>query len=701
MTKNYGAPDRRSVSRSVGRRDKNLPPLPLTPKVPASKLPVPPATSGEALPRSRPIPPLGKSQNDQGTQGSKDLIQRSHPSVKAPSTKAPSAQASQSAIPTTARRKHPRKPFRLPTSWQFWAILAVLASTGIGLFSVALLLRLPALPNCPKIFWPTASASLRMYCAEVAANKQTVDNLLEAIALVNDLPPDHPLRPEIDRLIEQWSQEVLDLGEEAFQAGKLSEAIAIALRVPTNTPAYGLVEEQIDSWQSIWAEAEKIYQDAEAELRKQNWRQAFANAVRLLTVKNTYWETTKYQELNNKISTARQDSNKLTKAQSQARKGGVTNLLAAIKLAEEIGPNSYVYEEAQKAIADFGRKMIDLAQATLDRRNAQEALSIVRKIPASAKLQAEIRDFTTLAQAQEKAWGGTVADLQEAIGRAQELDSNRPLYGKARQLISRWQLEIEDVTHLEMARQLAQPGTVGDLTAAIAEAELIPRSNPRWDEAQREIDRWTRQVETSEDRPYLDRANQIAAAGDVASLQMAINEASQITEGRALYSEARGKIREWSRIIQSTQDQPYLDRARELANLGDLPSAIASAQQIGSGRALYEEAQTEIRRWRRQVQSQENMQLAYRLAASGTPDALAEAIRVADQVADSSSLRAEANNVINSWSQQLLGIAQNQAQYDPSGAIAIAERIPTRTEAYAEAQLQIQAWRESLEAEPE
>ena len=67
-----------------------------------------------------------------------------------------------------------------------------------------------------------------------------------------------------------------------------------------------------------------------------------------------------------------------------------------------------------------------------------------------------------------------------------------------------------------------------DLTAAISEVQLIPSNNPRATEARQEMGRWRGQVETIEDRPYLDRAEQIAIGEDVNSLQTAIAELSQI-----------------------------------------------------------------------------------------------------------------------------------------------------------------------------
>jgi len=57
---------------------------------------------------------------------------------------------------------------------------------------------------------------------------------------------------------------------------------------------------------------------------------------------------------------------------------------------------------------------------------------------------------------------------------AQKVGFDRP-YNQAQELISRWQLEIEDVGHLERARELAQGGTVG-----INTCDRRSRTHPRY-----------------------------------------------------------------------------------------------------------------------------------------------------------------------------------------------------------------------------
>lgn len=593
----------------------------------------------------------------------------------------------------------PVKPRRwqFSRSWQFWAVIAVLAATGIGGGSIALLLKIPALPNCPAIFWPTASASLRLYCAEVAANKQTVDNLLEAIALVNSLPIDHPLRPTVNKHIEEWSADILKLAEASFDNGKLDEAIATARRIPANTTAHAAVERKIQQWQATWKQAESIYRQAEKVLKdSQDLRQAFTMAVRLLDIDNKYWKTTKYEELNALINAYRLDGGKLDRAKNLARQGGLQNLLEAIKAANEIPNSSPLHAEAQKLVKDFGRKMLDLAESYLGRRNSDEAIAIVRQIPDIANLQNEVRDFIDLAEAQQQAWNGNPADLEAAILQAQRLGNDRPLYGKAQELIRQWRLEIEDVGHLDRAQELAQPGDSAALAAAISEAALVPRGNPRYDEARRQIAEWTGKVESIEDQPILDQADQLATGGDSASLQAAIDQASRIGDGRVLSSDARRRIREWTAQVQQIQDQPILDRARQLADAGSLQEAIDTAEQIRSGRSLYSEAQTSLRSWRTRLQNQAQLQQAYAAAASDTAAGWTAAIQFAQQISADSPLRSEADRLIDQWSQSLLQYAIAQSQYDLGGAIATADRIPARADVYNAAQAQIQEWRQRL-----
>lgn len=735
MTGEYGAPDRTDGDRTKPNPSR-LPHQGISPLRPVPKSPVN-ATSDPSS-RQPELRHHGGQANPQTSPWAPSQLD------------SPPAHETPSDFPvkddSRKRRQRVNRRLKMPRSWLFWGGTLMVTFAGLGIFSATTLLRLPSLPNCPAIFWPTASASLRMYCAQMAAEKRTVKDLLRAISLINSLPQDHPLRPEIDRNIEAWSQEILDLGEAAFQTGDLKKAIETAKKIPVNTPAHQFVEDKIAKWESVWKKAEDIYKQAEDALRNQDLRQAFRISTQLLGIGNQYWESSKYRDLNQLIIETRQDGSKLDKAKALAEQGGLSNLLAAIKLVEEIKPQSHLYAKAQERMTELGRDMLDLAEAALDRKDYDEALQISRQIPEKANLQEEVRDFSIIAEAQSQAWGGTIDDLEAAIVNVQRIKSDRPLYGEAQQLVSNWQLEIQDVTVLDRARQMAQPGTTGDLNAAIAEAQRIPFGNPRRGEAEKDIGKWQGQIETAEDQPHLDRAEQLASAGDAASLQAAINEANKIRVGRSLYERASRRIDQWTAQIQRSQDQPQLDRAQQLANAGDLEGAIATARQIGygralyddaqakmqawadqverfqdqpyleqarqlasqgnlgeaiataerigSGRVLYDQAQTDIQQWRNQYQGQDQLKQAYNAASMGTPAMLVAAIEIANQVPAENAIRTEADRMIDQWSYQILQMAQAQAGFNPDEAISIAERIPANTAAYGEAQRDIQAWQQ-------
>ncbi len=335
---------------------------------------------------------------------------------------------------------------------------------------------------------------------------------------------------------------------------------------------------------------------------------------------------------------------------------------------------------------------------------------------------------------------------------AQNLKRDRPLYGRAQELIATWKLEIQDVGYLDQAKELASGGDMNDLAAAVNEASKIPSGNPRYNEARQEIARWQDTIQTVEDRPILDRADQLAEGGSVNALQAAIDEVSRIGRKRSLSSDADQRIADWSDRIHRIQDQPKLDRARQMASQGDLAGAIATANQIGSKRSLYgdaqadirdwndrlemsedqprleqaralaqqgdlagaiataqqipsnrnlyNEAQNDIQSWQNQSAGQQRMQQAYALANVGSQSALLSAIQIADQISTDSAARSEADRMIGEWSYDLLQLAENRASENPLRAIAIAESIPSNTPAYNAAQERIQVWRRQLPVAP-
>jgi hypothetical protein len=582
-------------------------------------------------------------------------------------------------------------------AWQLWATVLVLVSGGIGYSATSLLLKLPKAQSCSKVFWPIASATIRLYCAQVEAEKRTVPDLLNAIALVEALSSEHPLRLEINRNVENWAQEILDIGEEKFQAGNLEAAIATAKQIPEDVEAYDLVDAKIQSWQSIWSEASENYQQVEKHLREADWNEAFLWAVRLTNSENQYWATTKYQETIDKINIAQEENATVDAAYTQFRRGGLDNLLAAIDKAEEIESDSYAYENAQKLMADAKDRILRYGENLINSQDWQELLQLSTRIPYSLKLQEKVQEWNILAGAGSSASLGTVYSLEEAIAEAKKLPPNSSYYPQAKQLIKRWQLEKEDVVHLSRAKELAVGGEIENLNQAIAAAGKIPATNPLYQEAQQEIANWRREIQIIQDQPILDRAQELAFGNSITDWRRAIAEANLISSDSPLYSEAQRYITTWRANIERQEDQPILDEAVSLASSGDYAAAIETAQKISSGRILYGEAQQKVSLWQLEIQGRDYLREAYAWADQGTPEALIQAIEVAQQISSSTSLYSRAVADINRWSSQILAIAEAISRSSIEQAIAIASKIPAGTDRYQQAQSLIQRWQEQLQ----
>ncbi|MCT7985696.1 hypothetical protein NG796_20700 [Laspinema sp. A4] len=585
------------------------------------------------------------------------------------------------------------------TNWQLWALITFLLTGGLGGTALLTLLRLPAMPNCGENAW--TSGSEHLYCAQQAASEQTVDGLLRAIAEVHQLPEDHPLRPEINRQIEKWAGQLLDLAEKIFNEGKLTEAISSARQIPPNTTAAGLVQERITRWQSIWNEAEKLYKNAESELEKENWNQALGYMRQLLSVENTYWETVRYDGLSQLIRATQQEGQTLNKARSLAEQGDLKNITEAIALVEKIEPQSKLYKKSRSLATDFAKQILALARKNGEDKKWEDAIYIARQVPNNSSVKKEAEDFIELTRAKSIASRVTVRSLEDAIAKAQVIGPDRPLHLEAKRLISQWQDSIKDVAYLEQARNIAMSGNVNNLRSAIAQAQLVSRTNLVWDRAQEEINEWQSQIEESEDRPYLRQAEQLASYRDRPSLQAAIDTARNVGSGRALYAEAQDKIEKWSQEIQRLEDQPILDRAWNLAQWGNVNGAIATAQAIRPGRLLYTEAQSAIQTWQQEGRDRQLLDRAYQLGdASQSPERLMQAMDLANQVSSKSNLRFSADAAIQDWSQRILGIAQQRSLENLPQAIELARMIPSYSNLYNQARREVEAWETILNPPP-
>ena len=344
---------------------------------------------------------------------------------------------------------------------QLWIGLIILLPLGTGVLGVWLLSKMDDV-ECQTVWLsPLATESTRLYCAQITADRQTATDLAEAIKLADSISLSHPLRQDGDRLIQQWSNRLLELGDTAFQNGKLDDAIIMLQSIPDGTPLYASTTQQIEQWRETWKQAEDIVQKVQDAIAADNLLIAFAEARTLLKINNEYWRTTRFQDVVNQIQTAKES--KIAQAAADRKKG--------------------------------------IANAPFEKMRPQTTDELMSGWQKEQDQEAAIH----LQKARSLAATDEVNRIRDAIAEAQMVLSGSAQYTQAQQLIKDWSTQIEtaeDRPSLNRATALARKGGIASLEAAITEANRIYFGRALYREAQANIDQWSAQVRQLYDRQY-------------------------------------------------------------------------------------------------------------------------------------------------------------------------------------------------------
>lgn len=368
--------------------------------------------------------------------------------------------------------------FGLPTKlWWVWASVLLLLPGSVGMWAIAELLGLPDLPNCWMVSQRSVP-SVRLYCAEVFADKGTIDLLGRAIDLASALP-DPALAPRGDKLALQWAQAMLQVADSKFQQGELEEALTIANKIPTTLQTQSLINDRTREWKAIWAKAEEIYSDALLEIDQQNWFGTISTARQLFIVGNKFWASTKYQELMEKLQAAKEENqwqqraassrsvspsssvdnlmaqwekeqeqssrNRLQTAQTLARSGNAQGLAAAVNEAESVLYGSTHYDEAQRLI-DSWNAQIEVIE---DRPRLDRAIALANQ--------------------------GGEDSLRAAISEARQIYWGRALYNEANTRVEEWNKQLYQTQVEADVNQLPDPNTLPtELTQPLPDPLLEP-----------------------------------------------------------------------------------------------------------------------------------------------------------------------------------------------------------------------------------
>ncbi|MGF1524357.1 MAG: caspase domain-containing protein [Leptolyngbyaceae cyanobacterium] len=191
-------------------------------------------------------------------------------------------------------------------------------------------------------------------------------------------------------------------------------------------------------------------------------------------------------------------------------------------------------------------------------------------------------------------------------------------------------------------------------------------------------------------RQILSDARQLIQSTSASQLSDAIEQARQVPSEDPYYEAAQADIARWSQMI--------LDIAEGRESSGDTQAAISAAQLVPEDQpAVHRLAQQRIAVWQQQISNQQLIQQTQNSLQPGQASSYQDAIAALRQITPDQSGYAEAQERISQWSEDILAIARARAaQGDLAGAIAAAELVPTETEAFAQAETEIQRWQSQL-----
>lgn len=278
----------------------------------------------------------------------------------------------------------------------------------------------------------------------------------------------------------------------------------------------------------------------------------------------------------------------------------VQDFRQAILLVSGISDQDPLHNESRRLIEQWSRSILDLGETDFQAGDLESAIKIAGAIPRTVHTH-------SLAQERIERWQSIWDRAEKLYQQTEDEISQRQwsvAMNTAKSLLTVGNQHWATTKHQELMQQLQAAKETQTLQAKLQEKTPIRRSNAQDTDSFDAYFTRRDQERARESESQLADAQRLASVGSTAELQAAIDKASEILYGTPHYEEAQAAIERWSSQIETIEDRPYLDRARALASQGNLESieaAIDEARQIGWGRPLYQEAYAAIEQWREQA----------------------------------------------------------------------------------------------------
>ncbi|MBF2076433.1 MAG: caspase family protein [Synechococcales cyanobacterium C42_A2020_086] len=232
------------------------------------------------------------------------------------------------------------------------------------------------------------------------------------------------------------------------------------------------------------------------------------------------------------------------------------------------------------------------ARAAFQAQQYEEAQRLLLQIPLSYRHEANYTALleqvnrelinkakTVLIRSRQATAENQASDFVDAIKIARLIKPDQPLYQEAQQNIDRWSRIIMDMAQgrAERANESSTPVAANNYSAAIGTARLVPTDRPKvYEQAQQAIALWSQMI--------LDLANARAAAGD---LDLAIQVAELVPPNTPSHAAAQEAIAGWRNqpIPEASSQSAMPLSAQAAAESVATDSTAASAESLPTASA--------------------------------------------------------------------------------------------------------------------
>jgi serine/threonine protein kinase, bacterial len=112
-------------------------------------------------------------------------------------------------------------------------------------------------------------------------------HLKDAIAVVSLVPKGVPVSAKAEKLLTEWSERMMDLAVEQYEAGQLENAITLTQLVPKNSSAYRTAQDSAKQWRASWQPSQNYLQAAQSAFDQGQWQEAIDSANQ---IEAPYWQ---------------------------------------------------------------------------------------------------------------------------------------------------------------------------------------------------------------------------------------------------------------------------------------------------------------------------------------------------------------------------------------------------------------------------